>query len=175
MRRVIIAGLGVLLAFCFVASQVVLAEEGKPCPKKKIVKKFWCDTCKKIREFNDCPSQDYVWDWEAHKAKAEENPHANLPEAWGCQSQGYYCIRCGKCYPRPGICWDCNDDTESRKDFARVVFRCPDGHEHYEPGTGFKLMEGRYEEQMEDAGNCPTCGKHMEIICTKSGTCPHTT
>ncbi len=175
MRKFTTLGLGVLLTLCFVASQAVQAEEGKPCPKNKILKKFWCDVCKEIREFNDCPSQEYVWDWEAHKAKGETNPHANLPEAWSCQRSGYYCIRCGKCYPRPGICFDCDDDTESRKDFARAHFKCPDGHVHYEPGPGHKLREGAYEEELQDPGNCPTCGKRMEMVCEKSGNCPHTT
>ncbi|MEE9200545.1 MAG: hypothetical protein V3V45_03775 [Candidatus Brocadiales bacterium] len=185
MKRLTVLGLGILLVFCFVSTQTILAEEGaakaeegaakkgKPCPKNKIVKKFWCEECGEVSEFPDCSNQEYMWNSAEHKAKAS-NPHANLPETWSCQTAGYYCIRCGKCFPRPGICFDCDDDTESRKSLSKVVFKCAEGHERHEPGAGFKLKEGAYEEQMLDAGNCPECGKHMEMICTESGICPHT-
>ncbi len=179
MKKCAILGLGLLLAYCFVTSQVVYAQaesgaKGKPCPKKKVVKKFWCETCKEVSEFPDCPNQEYMWNSAEHKAKTA-NPHANLPETWACQRQGFHCVKCGKCYPRPGICFDCDDDTQSIKSLAKIVFKCEKGHEHSEPGNGFKLREGAYEEEIEAAGNCPECGKSLEIICTKSGTCPHTT
>ncbi|MCP4365001.1 MAG: hypothetical protein GY800_06835 [Planctomycetes bacterium] len=178
MKKCAILGLGLLLVFCFVTSQVVYAQaesgaKGKPCPKRKIHKKFWCETCKEVSEFPDCSNQEYMWNSAEHKAK-EANPHANLPETWACATAGYHCVKCGKCYPRPGICFDCDDDTQSIKSFAKIVFKCEKGHEHSEPGTGFKLREGAYEEEIEDAGNCPECGKSLEMICTKSGTCPHT-
>ncbi len=178
MKRFRLIGLGIVLLFCFVSTQVVLAQEavkeGKPCPKKKIVKKFWCETCGEVSEYSDCSNQEYMWNTAEHKAK-EGNPHANLPQTWACQTAGYYCIKCNKCYLRPGICSDCDDDTQPRKSLSRISFKCPDGHEFLEPGTGFKLREGAYEEELSDAGNCPTCGKHMEMTCAKSGTCPHTT
>ena len=170
MKRYGLIVLSALLLLFLTATPVSAAE--KPCPKSKIVKKFWCETCKEIREFNECSAQTYVWDWKAHK-EGERNPHMFLPEGWGCQTAGYYCIRCGKCYLSPGICADCNDDTESRKSLAKVEFKCPDGHSHSAPGTGFKLKEGLYEEEIENAGSCPTCGKPLEVICSKSGTCPH--
>lgn len=170
MKRYGIIGLGALFLFCFAVTPV-LAAEGKPCPVQKVVKKFWCETCKGVREFNECPTQAYVWDWQAHKG--EKNPHMGLQGGWACQTAGYYCIRCGKCFLSPGICNDCNDDTESRKDFSKVVFKCPDGHNSDEPGTGFALKAGLYEEEIQDAGKCPTCGKPLAMVCTKSGTCPH--
>lgn len=179
MKRLSVIGLGILLVFCFVSTQTILAEEegaakkGKPCPKNKIVKKFWCEECGKVSEYPDCSNQEYMWNSAEHDAK-ENNPHANLSETWACQTAGYYCIQCGKCFPRPGICSDCDDDTESRKSLAKVLFVCPKGHEQDEPGAGFKLREGAYEEEMQDAGNCSECGERLEMVCAKSGACPHT-
>jgi transcription initiation factor IIE alpha subunit len=35
------------------------------------------------------------------------------------------------------------------------------------------LVAGAYEEQIENPGTCPTCGKPLTMECTKSGACPH--
>lgn len=169
MKRYALACFGVFFLLGLFAS--IAFAEGQPCKPRQVFKKFWCDACKAVSEFPDCKSQQYVWDWEKHKG--EKNPHMNLSSCWACQKSGYFCIRCGKCYPKPGICDDCNDDTESRKDLAKVIFKCPDGHSFDEPGTGHTLVAGAYEEQIENPGSCPTCGKPLTLECTKSGTCPH--
>lgn len=169
MKRYSLACLGVFFILGLFAP--FASAEGQPCKSRQVFKKFWCDACKAVSEFPDCKSQQYVWDWEKHKG--EKNPHMNLASCWACQKSGYFCIRCGKCYPKPGICVDCNDDTESRKDLAKMVFKCPDGHSFDEPGTGHTLVAGAYEEQIEKPGACPTCGKPLTMECTKSGTCPH--
>ena len=171
-------GLTCLVVFFLLGLLAPLASaEGQPCKPVQVFKKFWCDTCKLVSEFPDCKNQQYVWDWEKHKG--EKNPHMNLPYCWACQKSGFVCIKCGKCYNKAqllklgGVCEDDGDDTQSQKDLAKVVFKCPDGHSFDEPGTGHTLVAGAYEEQIEKPGNCPTCGKPLKTECTKSGSCPH--
>ncbi|ODS33866.1 MAG: hypothetical protein SCARUB_01027 [Candidatus Scalindua rubra] len=163
-----------------------VGREGQNCPKKKIQSQFWCETCKEIREFKDCDTADYIWDYEKYKAGSEEyadtKAHQDLPEAWGCQRIAYSCINkdCadyGKCIPHPGICETCMDDITSEKVWSKIDFKCTGcGKVHNDPGTGHKLNERiEYLPTLlgQEAGKCEECGKPLETVCRKSGTCPH--
>ncbi len=161
-----------------------IGEEGRACPKKKIQLHFWCEECKEIREFKDCDTAEYIWDFEKYKAGREEysdaKAHQDLGEAWGCQRIAYSCINkeCtdyGKCIPHPGICETCMDDITSKKIWSKIDFKCTGcGKVYNEPGTGHHLNERmEYIPTLVSAGNCQDCGKPLETICRKSGTCPH--
>ncbi|MFQ5965468.1 MAG: hypothetical protein ACE5KZ_14420 [Candidatus Scalinduaceae bacterium] len=160
--------------------------EGGNCPKSKIQLQFWCEACKKIREFKDCDTADYIWDYKKYKAGSEEyadaKAHQDLGEAWGCQRISYSCINkeCvdyGKCIPHPGICETCMDDITSKKIWSKVVFKCTEcGKVFDHPGQGHKLNERiEYLPTLlkQEAGKCEDCGKALETVCQKSGTCPH--
>jgi hypothetical protein len=158
--------------------------EGRECPKKKIQLHFWCETCKEIREFKDCDTADYIWDYEKYKAGsgeyADAKAHQDLPEAWGCQRIAYSCINrdCvdyGKCIPHPGICETCMDDITSKKIWSKIDFKCTGcGKVFGEPGKDHTLDERvEYIPTLVKPGNCDECGKPLETVCRKSGTCPH--
>jgi hypothetical protein len=161
-----------------------VGEEGRNCPKKKIQLQYWCETCKEIREFKDCDTADYIWDFEKYKAGSEEyadaKVHQDLPEAWGCQRIAYSCVNkeCadyGKCIPHPGICETCMDDITSKKIWSKIDFKCTGcGKVFDHPGRDHKLNERiEYIPTLVDPGNCDDCGKPLETVCQKSGTCPH--
>lgn len=164
------------LVFFLISS--VFAVWDKPCDKKQIFEAFWCDACKDVREFNECAEIGYIWDFEKHRA-AGDKTHTDLPTCWACQKIAYSCIntnckKYGVCLPAPGACDECGDDITSKKIWARVLFKCPKcGKESPEAGKGFSTIKGRYAPQIEKAGDCETCSVPLEIICTKSGTCPH--
>jgi hypothetical protein len=177
-------------AFFFIASfsigyvNDVSGGEGRACPKKKIQMHFWCEACKEIREFKDCDTANYIWDFEKYKAGHEEyadtKVHQDLGEAWGCQRIQYSCVNkdCvdyGKCIPHPGICDTCMDDITSEKVWSKIDFRCTGcGKVHNDPGVGHKLNERiEYVPTLVSPGNCNDCGKPLETVCQKSGTCPH--
>ena len=188
-RRFVDNVLYVCTFFCIVSfftnyANYSVGEEGKNCPKKKIQLQFWCEACKVIREFKDCDTADYIWDFKKYKAGSEEyadaKQHQDLPEAWGCQRIAYSCINkeCeayGKCLPTPGACEVCMDDITSKKIWAKIDFKCTGcGKVFGEPGTGHKLDERlEYIPTLVDPGNCHDCGKALERVCQKSGTCPH--
>ena len=74
----------------------------------------------------------------------------------------------------PGACGECGDDITSKVALSRVMFKCPKcGKESGETGKGAALIKGSYCKQVEKAGDCETCGVPLEVVCTKSGTCPH--
>ncbi|MFQ5712870.1 MAG: hypothetical protein ACE5GU_02445 [Candidatus Scalinduaceae bacterium] len=191
LRRIICKSLSLcafLIITSFLISQVnnAVAAEGGACPKKKIQLQFWCATCKEIREFKDCDTADYIWDFEKYKAGsgkyADAKAHQDLPEAWGCQRIAYSCINkaCvdyGKCIPHPGICETCMDDITSKKVWSKIDFKCTGcGKTFDQPGTGYKLNERiEYIPTLldQEAGKCKECGKPLETVCRKSGTCPH--
>lgn len=158
--------------------------EGRACPKKKIQLQFWCEACKEIREFKDCDTANYIWDFGKYKAGSEEyadaKAHQDLVEAWGCQRIAYSCINRDcvdyeKCIAHPGICETCMDDITSKKIWSKIDFKCTGcGKVHSEPGTGHKLNERlEYIPTLVSPGNCHDCGKPLETVCRKSGTCPH--
>jgi hypothetical protein len=158
---------GIISMFVFI-TQSGFAAWDKPCDKRQILEAYWCDACKEVREFTECSEIGYIWDFSKHKA-AGDKTHTDLPTCWACQKIAY-----GVCLPAPGACDECGDDITSKKVWARALFKCTKcGKESPEPGKGFALIKGRYAPQIEKAGDCETCGVPLEIICTKSGTCPH--
>lgn len=191
-RRSICKSLGVcgllfIVSFLFWQGNIAIGAEsgaGKPCPMKKVQLVFWCETCKEIREFKDCDTADYIWDFEKYKAGsgeyADAKAHQNLPEAWGCQRIAYSCINkeCpdyGKCVPHPGICETCMDDITSKKVWSKVDFKCTGCGKVFDmPGKDHTLDERvEYIPTLKDPGHCDECGKPLEKVCRKSGTCPH--
>ena len=72
-RRFVGKVLYVCTFFCIVffftdyANYAVVGED-RNCPKKKIQLHFWCEACKEIREFKDCDTADYIWDYKKYKA-----------------------------------------------------------------------------------------------------------
>lgn len=188
-RRVVGKVLYVCTFFCIVSfftdyANYAAVGEDKNCPKKKIQLHFWCEACKEIREFKDCDTADYIWDYKKYKAGSGEYTdakiHQDLPEGWGCQRIAYSCINkdCEayeKCIPHPGICEVCMDDITSKKIWSKVVFRCAAcNKDHNHPGAGHQLDERvEYIPTLVTAGKCEDCGKPLEAVCTKSGTCPH--
>jgi len=158
--------------------------DGGVCPKKKIQLWFWCAACKEIREFKDCDTAAYIWDYKKYKAGSAEytdtKEHQDLGEAWGCPRIAYSCVNreCAdyeKCIPHPGICETCMDDITSKKVWSKIDFKCTGcGKVYSEPGTGHKLDERvEYIPTLADPGNCHDCGKPLQTVCQKSGTCPH--
>ncbi len=179
----------VCIFFCIVSFftsyvNYAVGAEGRPCPKKKIQLQFWCATCKEIREFKDCDTADYIWDFQKYKAGAEKyadsKVHQDLPEGWGCQRIAYSCINKDcvdyeKCIPHPGICETCMDDITSKKIWSKINFKCTGcGKTFGDPGVGHKLDERlEYIPTLKEPGKCSDCGKQLETVCEKSGTCPH--
>ena len=159
-------------------SQSVFAAWDKPCDKRQILEAYWCDACKDVREFTECSEIGYIWDFAKHRASGDKT-HTDLPTCWACQKIAYSCVntnckKYGVCLPAPSACDECGDDITSKKIWARTLFKCPKcGKETPEPGKGFTTIKGRYAPQVEKAGDCETCGVPLEVICTKSGTCPH--
>lgn len=164
----------------FVFYNTIFAAWDKPCNVKKIIgEQYWCGICGKIRHaFRECPTIDYIWDFEKHKN--EKNPHTELPLAWACEKVAYSCINTacseyGKCKPTPGICEVCGDDITSTGAYSRVLFHCDKcGKDFEEPGAGFKTdPKIEYVPRLVEAGACPVDGTPLKPICTLSGTCPH--
>ena len=179
MKKGLLVVVGVFSLFALVA-QSTFAAWDKPCDKKKVLEAHWCDVCKAVREFTECSEIGYIWDFAKHKASGDKS-HTDLPECWACQKIMYSCIntnckKFGACLPAPGACDECGDDITSKVALSRVMFKCPKcGKESGEAGKGSALIKGSYGKQLEKAGDCETCGVPLEVICTKSGTCPHVT
>ena len=177
MKKGILAVVGVI-SMVVLTTQSVFAAWDKPCDKRKILEAHWCDTCKDVREFTECSEIGYIWDFSKHKA-AGDKTHTDLPTCWACQKVAYSCInsnckKYGVCLPAPGACEECGDDITSKVSLSRITFKCPKcGKESTEPGKGFSLIKGSYGNQLEKAGDCETCGVALEVVCAKSGTCPH--
>lgn len=178
MKKCIIVLLGIFsMLFTVVHSSYALWD--KPCGKRQIMEVYYCKDCKEVREFDECSEIGYIWDFKAHK-DAGDKKHTSLPLAWGCQKIAYSCINTaceayGKCIPHPGICEVCMDDITSTKVWSRATFKCPKcGSEHGDPGKNFKVKEGLHPAQLQTGGECEACGGvELEIVCEKSGTCPH--
>ncbi len=177
MKRTIFLAAGIFSIFVSI-TQSVFAAWDKPCDKRQILEAYWCDACKEVREFNECSEIGYIWDFAKHRA-AGDKTHTDLPLSWGCQKIAYSCVntnckKYGVCLPAPGACDECGDDITSKKIWSKTMFKCPKcGKETGEPGKGFTTIKGRYVPQIEKAGDCESCGVTLEVICTKSGTCPH--
>ncbi|MCF6159626.1 MAG: hypothetical protein E3K32_13890 [wastewater metagenome] len=177
MKKGLLIAAGIFSTFV-ILTQSVFAAWDKPCDKRQILEAYWCDTCNEVREFNECSEIGYIWDFEKHKGEGDKT-HTDLPPCWGCQKVAYSCInpdckKYGVCLPAPGACEECFDDITSTKVWSRVLFKCPKcGQDHAEPGKGFTTKKGRHPAQIETAGECETCSVPLEIVCTKSGTCPH--
>jgi len=183
-RVLIVCTFFCIISFCASYTNNAIGREGQNCPKKKIQLHFWCEACKKIREFKDCDTAEYIWDFAKYKAGAGEYKdakiHQNLPEGWGCSRIAYSCINkdCadyGKCIPHPGICEVCMDDITSKMIWSRILFRCTACNKDYiRPGIGHKLDEKLgYIPTLVSPGDCEECGKPLDTVCEKSGTCPH--
>ena len=67
------------------------------------------------------------------------------------------------------------DDITSKKIWSKINFKCTGcGKTFGDPGVGHKLDERlEYIPTLKEPGQCNDCGKPLETVCEKSGTCPH--
>jgi hypothetical protein len=59
MKRTIFLAVG-MFSILVSLTQSVFAAWDKPCDKRQILEAYWCDTCKEVREFNECAEIGYI-------------------------------------------------------------------------------------------------------------------